>query len=123
MNRLKRDVKIASHDGGVDEVDKAASGLCDAKMSPLNLLTATLADMSQMDEQAQKQTFMLDEQARRARNQAREQAQMDQQDRSDEQARHLVEVLQAILSSLGEETEQYTDQAYDSAKSELLAEV
>ncbi|XP_050726560.1 uncharacterized protein LOC127003679 [Eriocheir sinensis] len=80
-------------------------------------------------EQAQRAEERAREQAQRAEERAREQAQRaeerarEQAQRADEQARHLAEVLQSCFSSLKVETQQYTDQGCDSARSERLEEV
>ncbi|XP_050724103.1 uncharacterized protein LOC127002329 [Eriocheir sinensis] len=73
-------------------------------------------------EQAQRAEERAREQAQRAEERAREQAQRAEE-RADEQARHLAEVLQSCFSLLKVETQQYTDQGCDSARSERLEEV
>ncbi|XP_050689056.1 uncharacterized protein LOC126981672 isoform X2 [Eriocheir sinensis] len=82
------------------------------------------------DERAREQAQRAEERAReqaqraeeRADERAREQAQRAEE-RADEQARHLADVLQSCFSSLKVETQQYTDQGCDSARSERLEEV
>ncbi|XP_050725005.1 uncharacterized protein LOC127002825 isoform X2 [Eriocheir sinensis] len=77
-----------------EEKGKAEAEAGDAKPSQMDLFAAMLASMRQ---------------------------ELDQ--RADEQARHLAEVLQSCFSSLKVETQQYTDQGCDSARSERLEEV
>ena len=97
---------MASQDGRREgeEQSKAEAGPGDVKPGQVDLIAAMLASMRQemaVDREAQ---------AQRAR-------------RAEEQASHLVEVMQSSLSSLRVETQQYTDQACDSVRSELLEKV
>ncbi|XP_050714254.1 uncharacterized protein LOC126997298 isoform X2 [Eriocheir sinensis] len=84
-----------------EETGKAEADAGEVKPGQMDLFAAMLAEME-----------------KRAEERALEQAQ-----RADERARHLAEVLQSSLSSLKEETQQYTDKACDSVRSELLGEV
>ncbi|KAK8376436.1 hypothetical protein O3P69_009825 [Scylla paramamosain] len=69
-------------------------------------------------EQAERTDQLAREQAERTDQLAREQAQ-----RADDQVRHLEDVLQSSLASLKAETQQYTDQACDNVRNELLGKV
>ncbi|KAK8405420.1 hypothetical protein O3P69_001756 [Scylla paramamosain] len=88
--------------------DGAERGLSEVKPGQMDMIAAMLAGMRQelaMDREAQAQR-------------AREQAQ-----RADDQVRHLEDVLQSSVPSLKVETQQYTDQACDSVRNELLDKV
>ncbi len=132
---------MASQDGrSGGKEDKAEGGPSDVKPRQMDLNAVILASMSQemaVDREAQaqrarEQAELAREQAQRTDELARDQAQRaDEQAqktdelarRSDKQTRHLVEVLQSNLTSLKAETQQYTDEACDSVRSELLDKV
>lgn len=86
----------------------------DVKPNQLDLLTEMLAAMRQ------EQAGMRQEQAERASEQAHKWEEIVEHTR--QQAR-LMESMRSSLSSLREESRQYTDQACDSVKSELLQRV
>ncbi|KAK8393296.1 hypothetical protein O3P69_013367 [Scylla paramamosain] len=77
-------------------------------------------------EEAERTDQLAREQAERTDQLAREQAERTDQlahwqaQRVDDQVRHLEDVLQSSLTSLKAETQQYTDQACDSVRNELL---
>ncbi|XP_050693915.1 protein enabled homolog [Eriocheir sinensis] len=127
---------------GDEEAGKAEADASEVKPSQLDLLVAAVMAGVKQEmavareehaERSREQARKIDELARRLDERAREQARkaderadelarrLDEQAR--EQARHLAEVLQSSLSSLKVETQQYTDKACDSVKSELLEEV
>ncbi|XP_050739169.1 uncharacterized protein LOC127009845 isoform X2 [Eriocheir sinensis] len=107
-----------------EETGKAEADVGEVKPGQMELFAAMLASMRQdldqrADERAREQARRAEE---RADERAREQAQRAEE-RADEQARHLADVLQSCFSSLKVETQQYTDQGCDSARSERLEEV
>ncbi|XP_050725002.1 uncharacterized protein LOC127002823 isoform X2 [Eriocheir sinensis] len=114
-----------------EETGKAEADVGEVKPGQMDLFAAMLASLRQeLDQRTERAEQRADERAReqaqraeeRADERAREQAQRAEE-RADERARHLAEVLQSSLSSLKAETQQYTDKACDSVKSELLGEV
>ena len=109
---------IMSKDGGSHEGEEAMTeaGTSEVKPSQMDLITAMLAGMR--EEMAQR----AEEQAQRAREQAHHLVEM-QARKAEEQFCQLVEVLQSNLASVKMETQQYTDKACNSVKSELMEEV
>ncbi len=102
--------------------DGAKGGSSEVKPGQMDLIAAMLAGMRQemaVDREAREQAERTDqlarEQAERTDQLAREQAQQ-----ANNQVRHLEDVLQSSLASLKVETQQYTDQACDSVRNELL---
>ncbi|KAK8384500.1 hypothetical protein O3P69_009354 [Scylla paramamosain] len=110
--------------------DRTEGGSSEVKPGQMDLIAGMLTGMRQemaVDREAQAQGVR--EQAERTDQLPHEQAERtdqlacEQAQRADDQVRHLEDVLQSSLASLKAETQQYTDQACDSVRNELLDKV